>query len=57
MNESWVTSVAVAPMHVRPDYSSEMVSQSLFWEEINFIQKKDNWNFFRSMDGFGSYFA
>ena len=55
MNESWVTSVAVAPMHVRPDYSSEMVSQSLFWEEINFIQKKDNWNFIRSMDGYEAW--
>ena len=55
MNDYWVTSVAVAPMHIQPDFSSEMVSQSLLWEEIKFIQKKDNWNLIRSMDGYEAW--
>ena len=55
MNDYWVTSVSVAPMHIQPDFSSEMVSQSLLWEEIKFIQKKDNWSLIRSRDGYEAW--
>ena len=55
MNDRWVTSVAVAPMHAKPTFSSEMVSQSLFWDPIDVIEKKDNWNLIKSLDGYEAW--
>ena len=52
MKDRWVTSVAVAPMHAKPAFSSEMVSQSLLWDTIDVLEKKDNWNLIKTLDGY-----
>jgi gamma-D-glutamyl-L-lysine dipeptidyl-peptidase len=38
-----ITNVSVAGIFSAPTFQSEMITQSLFWEELELIDKKDNW--------------
>ena len=52
MNNLAVISVAVAPIHRDPDFSSEMVTQELLWERVKIIGSKNNWHQIQTQDGY-----
>ena len=35
----------VAPIHRVDSYASEMITQALIWEDLDIIEKKNNWNY------------
>ena len=52
MSNLAVISVAVAPIHGYPDFSSEMVTQGLLWERVKIIESKLNWRHIQTHDDY-----
>ena len=42
-DEYKIVSVIVAPIYNQPCFSSELINQALFWEELIVLNKKNNW--------------
>ena len=51
MSKSSVSS-AVAPVHNKPTFSSEMVTQCLMWEVVEINSSKDDWFKIETLDGY-----
>ena len=42
-NEYKIVSVNVASIYSKPSFSSELINQALFWEELFILRVKDSW--------------
>ena len=42
-NEHKIVNVSVAPIYNKPNFSSELITQALFWEKLSILKIKDNW--------------
>ncbi len=51
MNRQAIISPAVAPVHKEPEFSSEMISQALMWENVQIQDIFKNWYQIRMEDG------
>ena len=52
ISEYIIVSVSVAPVHIKPKFSLEIVTQALFWEKLIIITKKNNWIQIKQKDGY-----
>ena len=55
MNSHAVISVAVAPVHRQPVFSSEMISQALMWESVQIQESHENWYKICMEDGYDGW--
>ena len=51
-NEYKIVSKSVAPIYSKPSFSSELINQALFWEELIVESLGDNWLKIRQRDGY-----
>ena len=47
-----IVNTAVASIYNNPNFSSELITQALFWEELIVNDKKDNWYQVKQRDGY-----
>jgi len=52
INEYKIVSVTVASIYSKPSFSSEVITQALFWEELFILKIKDNWFKVRQKDNY-----
>ena len=45
-------SVAVAPIYSKPSFSSEMVTQALFWDIVSILDQKEKWKKIKLSDNY-----
>ena len=55
MNQQAVIAVAVAPIHRDPNFSSEMITQSLMWENVYIRETKNNWHLIQTEDRYDGW--
>ena len=52
MSRQAVILPAVAPVHIQPAFTSEMISQALMWENVQILEKYKNWCQIYMEDGY-----
>ncbi len=50
-----ITNVSVAGIFSAPSFQSEMITQSLFWEELEVLEKKENWYKVKLFDNYNGW--
>ena len=55
MSESIIVKTSVAPLYKKPTFKSEMVTQAIVWEELEVLDKQDNWFKVIQWDGYVSW--
>ena len=55
MFKSVIVKTSVAPLYKQPTFKSEMVTQAIIWEELEVLDKQDNWFKVIQWDGYVSW--
>ena len=55
MNSVKTISTVVAPIHRKPSFTSEMVSQALMWEDVVILEQKNNWIYVNMEDSYSGW--
>jgi len=55
MFESVIVKTSVAPLYKQPTFKSEMVTQAIIWEELEVLDKQDNWFKVKQWDEYVSW--
>ena len=55
MDRQAIISPSVAPVHKEPEFSSEMISQALMWENVKIQENYQNWHQIKMEDGYDGW--
>ena len=55
MTRHAIISSSVAPVHKEPEFSSEMISQALMWENVKIKENYQNWHQIKMEDGYDGW--